>query len=266
MGIVKIECPSCNQHYSVDVSFVGQKVECTVCGNSFILGTKNVISWDVEQQETHIAQTQHPTQITNSNPEILCPFCKQSYEVEPDVIGKKVQCSVCNESFVAHRNRSRQPQEQAPQWTSTSTKQQPYRSDQAQQASSTQEKYILPPRGQVQSAYGIPQNQSYPQQQVVYIQVPSKAKSRGIYVMLGVFLGTLGVHNFYAGHIARGVAHLCLGLWFFLGFLVKLSRAEDAIDVSFAFMTLLIVFLVNSVWAIFEIITIKNDGKGIPME
>ena len=84
--------------------------------------------------------------------------------------------------------------------------------------------------------------------------------------MLGVFFGSLGVHNFYAGHIARGVAHLCLGLWFFLGFLVKLSRAEDAIDVSFAFMTLLIVFLVNSVWAIFEIITIKNDGKGIPME
>ena len=159
MGIIKIECPSCNQHYSADVSFIGQKVECSVCGNSFTLGTKNVISGNAEHQETHFTQKQQPTQKTTSNPKILCPFCKQSYEVEPDVIGKKVQCSVCNETFVAHRNRPRQPIEQVPQWTRTSTEQQPYRPDQAQQASSTQERYILPPQGQMQSAYGIPQNQ-----------------------------------------------------------------------------------------------------------
>ena len=84
--------------------------------------------------------------------------------------------------------------------------------------------------------------------------------------MLGLFFGTLGVHDFYAGHIARGVAHFCLGIWFLLGFLVRLSRAEDAIDVSFAFLLLLIVFLVNFAWVIIELIRIKKDGKGIPME
>ena len=51
MGNIKIECPSCSQHYSVDVSFVGQNVECSVCGNSFTVGTKNVISWGVKQEE-----------------------------------------------------------------------------------------------------------------------------------------------------------------------------------------------------------------------
>ena len=31
----KIECPWCHQHYSVDDSFVGQNVECSVCGKVF---------------------------------------------------------------------------------------------------------------------------------------------------------------------------------------------------------------------------------------
>ena len=34
-------------------------------------------------------------------PTIHCPSCKQSYDVEPDTIEKKVQCAVCNEKFVA---------------------------------------------------------------------------------------------------------------------------------------------------------------------
>ena len=206
MGIIKIECPSCNQHYSVDVSFVGQKVECTVCGNSFTLRSRNVISWDATQQ----------------------PLFK-----EPKKPQEKSQSTINytdNKTPIEHAEK------------------------------------MPPPHEIRQFTYEMPQNSGCPQQQVVYIQVPSKEKNRGIYVMLGLFFGTLGVHDFYAGHIARGVAHFCLGLWFFLGFLVRLSRAEDAIDVSFAFLLLLIVFLVNSIWAIFEIITIKNDGKGIPME
>ena len=32
---IKIECPWCNQHYSVDESFIGQNVECSVCGKQF---------------------------------------------------------------------------------------------------------------------------------------------------------------------------------------------------------------------------------------
>ena len=58
MGNIKIKCPSCSQHYSVDVSFIGQNVECSVCGNSFTVGTKNVISWDAEQQEPPSSQAQ----------------------------------------------------------------------------------------------------------------------------------------------------------------------------------------------------------------
>lgn len=33
----KIECPRCNQHYSVDDSLIGQNVECSVCGKEFVV-------------------------------------------------------------------------------------------------------------------------------------------------------------------------------------------------------------------------------------
>ena len=37
----KIECPWCNQHYSVDESFIGQNVECSVCEKTFIVRNPN---------------------------------------------------------------------------------------------------------------------------------------------------------------------------------------------------------------------------------
>ena len=38
----KIECPWCNQHYSVDESFIGQKVECSVCKKEFVVRFQNI--------------------------------------------------------------------------------------------------------------------------------------------------------------------------------------------------------------------------------
>ncbi len=311
MGIIKIECPSCKQQYVVDVSFIAKDVECSFCGNKFMLGGKNVVNWNAEQTESYSIQTQKspkkrptPVYYVNSNPHvehvgnisspqgqmqstfmtltIICPYCKQSYDVEPNVIGKKVQCAVCNESFIAHQNRSKQqnsfvlkseqqsslPQRsyytQAPQETQQTQQTSPHYVNTESSFDTTRN--MLPPQGQIPFAYMMQQNPVYPQQQIVYVQIPSRTKSRGIYVMLGIFLGNLGVHDFYAGHIARGVAHLALGLWFFVGFLVKVSRSEDIFDVSYAFQILFIAFIVNSIWAIVEVIKIKKDGKGIPME
>lgn len=38
---LKIECPWCNQHYSVDESFIGQNVECSVCEKEFVVRKPN---------------------------------------------------------------------------------------------------------------------------------------------------------------------------------------------------------------------------------
>lgn len=45
----KIECPWCNQHYSVDDSFIGQNVECSVCGKQFTVRKPTVSASTIEK-------------------------------------------------------------------------------------------------------------------------------------------------------------------------------------------------------------------------
>lgn len=65
-------------------------------------------------------------------------------------------------------------------------------------------------------------------------------KSRLAYILLGLFLGTLGIHNFFAGYTGRGIAQLLITLLTF-GFLSPL------------------VFI----WVLIEIITVTKDAQGV---
>lgn len=68
--------------------------------------------------------------------------------------------------------------------------------------------------------------------------------SRTAYVLLGLFLGGLGVHNFVAGYTGRGVAQLLIVI--FTGWLVL-----PLIAVGF--------------WVLIEVIVVSNDSNGIRM-
>lgn len=65
-------------------------------------------------------------------------------------------------------------------------------------------------------------------------------KSRQVYVLLGIFLGVFGVHNFYAGYIQRAVSQLCITL-----------------------LTCLYGAVVSWIWAIVEICVINKDAEGV---
>lgn len=72
----------------------------------------------------------------------------------------------------------------------------------------------------------------------MYVQT---AKSRGVYVILGLFFGLMGVHNFYAGRFGVGVAQLLTVLilgWFVVGLVI----------VAF--------------WVLIELFIVTEDGKG----
>ena len=66
------------------------------------------------------------------------------------------------------------------------------------------------------------------------------AKSRVVYILLALFLGGLGINNFYAGYTTKGVIQLLISL------------------LSLGFLSLIV-----WIWCIIEIITVKQDAKGV---
>jgi TM2 domain-containing membrane protein YozV len=68
----------------------------------------------------------------------------------------------------------------------------------------------------------------------------STHKSRTSYIVLGIFLGALGIHNFYAGYTGRAVGQLCLTV-----------------------LTVGYLGIVSWIWAIIEICTVEKDSTGL---
>ena len=72
-------------------------------------------------------------------------------------------------------------------------------------------------------------------------QLVKSAKSRGVYVILGLFFGMLGIHNFYAGRFGVGAMQLlvtCILGWFVFGLVITV------------------------IWAIADLFMVKTDGAG----
>jgi len=94
-----------------------------------------------------------------------------------------------------------------------------------------QQPYGQPPYGG-QQPYGQPPYGQMP-------PYPGVGKSRTAYVLLAVFLGELGIHNFYAGYTGKGVAQLLVSV---------LSCGYLA--------------FIPWIWAIVEACTVTNDASG----
>lgn len=82
---------------------------------------------------------------------------------------------------------------------------------------------------------------AYPYAQPGYAQPVSGTtyKSRTTFIVLGIFLGGLGIHNFYAGYTGRAVGQLCLTV-----------------------LTLGYLGIVSWIWAIIEICIVEKDSTG----
>jgi len=76
-----------------------------------------------------------------------------------------------------------------------------------------------------------------------YPNVGKQPKSRIGYILLGIFLGMLGVHNFYAGYIGQGIAQLLITV--------------------FLFWTIIAIPIVW-IWTIVNVCTVDTDASGRP--
>ena len=71
-------------------------------------------------------------------------------------------------------------------------------------------------------------------------QPPHPPKSRTAYVVLGILLGGMGIHNFYAGYSGRAIAQLLLSI------------------LSCGYLGLFV-----WIWAVIEACTVKQDSSGV---
>ena len=72
----------------------------------------------------------------------------------------------------------------------------------------------------------------------------TQPKERTVYILLGIFLGWFGIHNFYAGYSGRGATQLLLTL--LIGWWLVLP------------------LLIITIWNIVEVCTTNKDAKGVP--
>jgi hypothetical protein len=73
--------------------------------------------------------------------------------------------------------------------------------------------------------------------------------SRVLYIVLGVVVGMLGVHNFLAKQQKPGM--------------IKLGVSLGGFVLSFFFSIFGLAIAAMWIWAIYEVITIKADGNGV---
>ena len=69
---------------------------------------------------------------------------------------------------------------------------------------------------------------------------PLQAKKKMTFIMLGIFLGALGAHNFYAGYTGKAVTQLCLSV-LTIGYGSPMAW----------------------LWAVIEICTVNQDSRGV---
>ena len=78
-------------------------------------------------------------------------------------------------------------------------------------------------------------------QETASTQTQPSVKRRLTYILLAIFLGGLGVHNFYAGYSGKGIAQLLISL--LTGWLI-------------------VPLLAVGIWVIVEMFTVTQDSEG----
>jgi TM2 domain-containing membrane protein YozV len=169
-----------------------------------------------------------------SNIRVTCPACNRALKVGAEFEGKEVECGECLQVFVAEVGRAKKPPIAVP----LKHRRRRRDEDDEHDHNRRREEYD-------DDDY----DDRSPRRRGGSRERP--ACSRLVYILLALFLGTLGIHNFYAGRTGQGAAQLAITL------------------VSCMLMCVVIGFFtiwLTIIWSIIDIVTVTHDGQGRWME
>jgi TM2 domain-containing membrane protein YozV len=184
---------------------------------------------------------------------ITCPACTRTLEIGAESIGQEVECGACLHVFVAKAS------SKSTALSSAGIKSPVPRSEESRPGK-------LAKRRRNQEDYDAEyaprkrrRNSDDEAEYDDYDPRPSRRgrtdryreqKSRLAYILLGLFLGSWGVHNFYAGRTGPAVAQLMIHV-----------ISIPLICVWVGAFTLWIPII----WSIVDIIVVDRDGNNVPM-
>lgn len=197
---------------------------------------------------------------------LKCGNCQQQVNVSPDFAGSVVNCPVCGKglSVPAKASEPSQPAQAngASEWAgaAAAAAAMPGAGQSASSVSGASSMNFSPAWNDVTGAAAGARDQfratmNPPPGQNFGMVAPGTppACSRLVYIVLAIFLGWLGIHNFVAGLTGRGWTQLIISIvGIVLGFC------------TFG-VTTVIAILITFVWSLIDIVTIKSDARGIAM-
>lgn len=94
----------------------------------------------------------------------------------------------------------------------------------------------------------------------------NERKNRIVFILLGIFFGGLGIHNFYAGYNDDGKKQLCVTLATDCGFPLLFALLGGLSGFMMSLLFVVIGGLIVLIWVINDLLTKDCDADGIPME
>lgn len=188
---------------------------------------------------------------------LKCPSCSQQVNIAPEFAGTSVKCPVCGTQLSVPGVANSQP---TPATQASGTATPPPIPDAAgENASSfaatsqqrTSSMNFSPQWNDVKNA-GASTAGTWSSTMAPPIPAGTPAASRLVYIILAIFLGIFGVHNFVIGLSGRGAAQLAIG-----GTGVILLPCTGGLS----FLLVLAAFI----WSVVDIVTITADAKGVPL-
>ena len=153
---------------------------------------------------------------------ICCPRCGQEYEVEETILGQNVECPICQKKFIAASSAHK----------ITSTKQE------------TPSPKLACPWCRESISIAAKKCRYCGE----YIDESYKPIDRGLYIIIAMFFGLLGIHNFYNRANNAGFLHIGITV---LAILIVVYGNNQVIGLAF------FLLFINAVWVLKEVVTIK---------